>query len=150
MASERSIRRCRKWYAKLLRFYPKAHRERFAEGMEQTFNDLCRERVKAKRALFIFVLWTFVETSTSIFRENTTHILRSFMKEESKLFLKTVKYCALALSALMVTGIVGLMVLARGKGEDITGIVAPALLITIGSGAVATIAAVLQKRAPRS
>jgi len=117
--------------------------------MEQTFNDLCRERVKAKKGLFILGLSIFIETSTSIFRENATHILRSFMQQESTLFLKTVKYSALALSALMVTGIVALMILARGKGEDITGIVAPALLITIGSGAVATIAAVLQKRAQR-
>ena len=38
------------------------------------------------------------------------------------------------------------MVLSRGKGEDITGIVAPALLITIVSGVVAIVAAILQKR----
>ena len=42
-------------------------------------------------------------------------------------------------------GIVALMVLSRGKGEDITGIVAPALLITIVSGFVAIVAAILQK-----
>ena len=46
----------------------------------------------------------------------------------------------------MVAGIVALMVLSRGKGEDITGIVAPALLITIASGFVAIVAAILQKR----
>ena len=46
----------------------------------------------------------------------------------------------------MVAGIVALMVLSRGKGEDITGIVAPALLITIASGLVAIVAAILQKR----
>jgi uncharacterized protein len=39
-------------YAKLLRLYSKRHYERFGEGMEQTFNDLCRERRDQKRGLF--------------------------------------------------------------------------------------------------
>ena len=67
------------------------------------------------------------------------------MKRDSTLFLTIVKYSAITLSALMVAGIVALMVLSRGKGEDITGIVAPALLITIVSGFVAIVAAILQK-----
>ena len=50
----------------------------------------------------------------------------------------------------MVAGIVALMVLSRGKGEDITGIVAPALLITIVSGLVAIVAAILQKRVKKA
>ena len=50
----------------------------------------------------------------------------------------------------MVAGIVALMVLSRGKGEDITGIVAPALLITIFSGFVAIVAAILQKRVKKA
>src|SRR5213593_1684408 len=75
MASEPFIRRYRKWYAKLLRLYPKAHRERFGEGMEQTFNDLCRERVKAERGLFSFALWMFAETFAGIIRENLTFII---------------------------------------------------------------------------
>jgi O-antigen/teichoic acid export membrane protein len=72
------------------------------------------------------------------------------MKQDSTQFLKTVKYSAIALSALMVAGIVTLMVLARGKGEDITGIVAPALLITFVSSVVATAAAVFQKRVQKA
>src|SRR5688500_1016702 len=56
MASEPSIQRYRNCYAKLLRLYPKPYRERFAEGMEQTFNDLCRERVKENRGLFSFAV----------------------------------------------------------------------------------------------
>src|SRR4026209_2458574 len=59
MASEPFIRRCRNWYAKLLRLYPKPYRERFGEGMEQTFNDLCRERLKTERGLFSLALWMF-------------------------------------------------------------------------------------------
>jgi len=50
----------------------------------------------------------------------------------------------------MLAGIAALMVVSRGKGEDITGIVAPALLITFLSSVVATIAAVFQKRAEKA
>jgi hypothetical protein len=45
------MRRYRHWYAKLLRLYPKPYYERFGEGMEQTFNDLLRERAEEKRGL---------------------------------------------------------------------------------------------------
>ena len=50
----------------------------------------------------------------------------------------------------MVAGIATLMVLSRGKGEDITGIVAPALLITFASSVVAIVAAVSQKGAQKT
>ena len=72
MAYKYSITRYRKWYTKLLRFYPKSYRERFGEGMEQTFTDLCRERTEAGEGLLAFALWLFVETSTGIIRENLT------------------------------------------------------------------------------
>ena len=69
------------------------------------------------------------------------------MNRDSKQSLKVVKYAAIAVGALMAAGIGTLMFISRGKGEDIAGIVAPALLITIISGIVATVAAVLQRRA---
>jgi hypothetical protein len=146
MADEPAMARYRHWYRKLLRFYSRPYRERFADSMEQTFSDLCREHVKAERRLFRFALWTFSETSAAIIRENATSIIRCTMKQDSILFLKIVKYSAITLSALMVAGIAALMVLSRGTGEDITGIVAPALLITFASSVAATVAAVLQKR----
>ena len=62
---------------------------------------------------------------------------------------RRVKLSALGVSALMVAGIVGLMILAAGKGEDITGIVAPALLVTLISGAVAGVAALQQRSAQK-
>src|SRR5690606_17156867 len=62
--------RYRQWYAKLLRFYPKLYLERFGEGMEQTFNDLCHERIKAGDKLFGFALWTFADTVVGIIKEN--------------------------------------------------------------------------------
>ena len=70
MADEHAIARYRRWYRKLLRFYSRPYRERFAESMEQTFNDLCRERAEAGKGLRGFVLWMFVETSAGIIREN--------------------------------------------------------------------------------
>jgi hypothetical protein len=229
VASEPFIGQYRNWYAKLLRLYPKPYRERFGEGMEQTFNDLCRERVKAERGLFSFALWTFFETSAAIIRENATSIMRCSMKRGSTIFLKIVisliaiaalavcvlglpglvaqeaaktpktaylvylflvcayilsipffvalyqafklltyadrneafselsiralrhiKYCAITISTLMVAGIATLMALSRGKGEDITGIVAPGLLITFASSVVAAVAAMLQKQVQKA
>lgn len=72
MAYKRSTQRYRNWYATLLCLYPKPYRERFGEPMEQTFNDLLRERRDAERGLFAFALWMFVETSAGIIRENIT------------------------------------------------------------------------------
>ena len=68
------------------------------------------------------------------------------MQQDTRLTLKAVKYTAIAVGALMLSGIVGLMILSWDKDEDITGIVAPALLITILSAIVAIVAAVLQRR----
>src|SRR6476646_7273696 len=58
----------------LLRLYPRPFRERFGEGMAQTFHDLCREHRDARRGLFGLVPWIFFETSVGIVRENTTHM----------------------------------------------------------------------------
>src|SRR5438128_2033346 len=83
----------------------------------------------------------------------TVRVRRSAMKDDSIRVLKTVKYSAIAVSVLMVAGILTVMVLARGKtGDDgdIAGVVAPALLLTCVSGVVAAVAAVRQKRAQHS
>jgi hypothetical protein len=101
MASEPSIRRYRNCYAKLLRLYPKPYRERFGEGMEQTFNDLCREREKAGRGLFGFALGTFLETSAEIIRENGTMIMRCSINRGSTIFLRLV-ISLIAIAALAV------------------------------------------------
>jgi hypothetical protein len=225
MEPDYKLRRCRSWYAKLLRLYPKPYRERFGEAMEQTFNDLCRERAKAEKGLAGLVLWTFFETSAAIIRENATSAMRWSMKRGPTMFLKVVisliaiaalavcvvglplmvaseaaktpktawvvylflagaytlsipffvglyqafklltyidrdkafselsagalgriKYCAIIISALMVGGIVALMVLSAGKGEDIAGVVAMGLFVTVASGVVAIVTAVLQRR----
>jgi hypothetical protein len=150
MAPESSLRRSRAWYARLLRLYPMQFRERFGEGMEQTFADICRQR-RTALGLFGFVLWVFAETFAAIIRERAAHLRRIAMADDIR-FLKTIKYAATAVGILLVAGILSLMVLARGKtGDDgdIAGVVAPALLLTCVSGVVAVVAAVRQKRAQR-
>lgn len=70
MATERELRRYRRWYAGLLRCYPKPYNARFGEGMAQTFNDVLRARAEAGKGMFGCVLWMFAETSVEIVREN--------------------------------------------------------------------------------
>jgi hypothetical protein len=94
MASDVAGRRYRAWYAVLLRLYPRPFRERYGEGMAQTFHDLCRERRTANRGLFGFAVWIFFETSGGIIMENTTH-----MTQMSKTMLRV---ALVALGLLMV------------------------------------------------
>jgi hypothetical protein len=94
MATNVAGRRYRAWYAMLLRLYPRPFRERFGEGMAQTFHDLCRERQNANRGLFGFAVWIFLETSGGIIMENTTH-----MTQMSKTMLRV---ALVALGLLMV------------------------------------------------
>lgn len=75
MATERTTRWYRKLYATLLRLYPETFRSRFAESMEQTFHDLCRERRAAERGLFAFALGLFAETFAGILRERIALIM---------------------------------------------------------------------------
>jgi hypothetical protein len=70
MAFEDAVRRYRRWYAMLLRLYPRPFREQFGEGMAQTFCDLCRERADARRGLLGFALRNFCETLVGIAKEN--------------------------------------------------------------------------------
>ena len=62
------------------------------------------------------------------------------MKQDSTNFLRFVKYAGITVGALTVSGIAALMVISRGKGEDITGIVAPASLLVLVSAIVAIVA----------
>jgi hypothetical protein len=70
MSNKRPLRSYGKWYATLLRLYPQPYHERFGEGMEQTFNDILRERAGQKKGLFGCALWMFLETAVEIFKEN--------------------------------------------------------------------------------
>jgi hypothetical protein len=94
MAANVAGRRYRTWYSKLLRLYPRPFRERFGEGMAQTFHDLCREHRDAGRGLFGLALWIFCETLAGIVRENTSHM--------SQLGKTTLRVALGALAVLMV------------------------------------------------
>ena len=83
MATNVTGRRYRTWYAMLLRLYPRPFRERFGEGMAQSFHDLCREHSDAGRRLFGLALSIFFETSVGIVREKTKH-----MSQLAKTFLR--------------------------------------------------------------
>jgi hypothetical protein len=83
MGYEQAAARYKRWYAKLLRFYPKPYRERFGEGMEQTFNDLCLERYKMGSGWSGYVFWMFTDTFAEIIKEN--------IKKEKTLMLPILK-----------------------------------------------------------
>lgn len=68
---------------------------------EQTFNDLCHERVKEGRGLFSLALWVFFETVAAIIRENTTIVKRCIMNRGSTIFLRLV-ISLIAIAALAV------------------------------------------------
>jgi hypothetical protein len=75
MTNYRAPHAHRRLYARLLRLYPETFRNRFAESMEQTFHDLCRERQAAGGGLFAFALGLFAETFAGILRERIALIM---------------------------------------------------------------------------
>lgn len=83
MRSERSLHR--RLYAAILRFYPKPYRERFGEGMEQTFNDLYTEHARAGESVIGFTLHAYADTLFGIFKEqilflSSTSMVKSFVR----------------------------------------------------------------------
>lgn len=73
-----SVERYRRLYAVLIRLYPKPYRDRFGEGMQQTFRDLCRERMASGKTLLALLVWVFIDTSVGIAKERIAH-----MREQS-------------------------------------------------------------------
>ncbi len=60
-------------YKKLIGLYPKRFKEQFSESMQQTFNDLYKEKQNKNQSLFNFVIWTFLETAVGIAQEHLLH-----------------------------------------------------------------------------
>ena len=87
-------RHFRNLYSMLLRLYPRAFRDKFAEGMTQTFHDLCREREESGPGLLALGLWIFFETLAGIAREN--------IKRMNQLGRTTLRVALMALALLMV------------------------------------------------
>jgi CDP-diglyceride synthetase len=101
MPYEHAAARYKRWYAKLLRFYPKPYRERFGEGMQQTFNDLCRERYNAGSGLSGFVLWMFTDTVAGIIKENINKeniIMMQILKSFGGLIISVIAAIAIIVS----------------------------------------------------
>ena len=69
--------RTRAAYRALLSLYPRSFRERFAESMEQTFEDLRRERNTAGGSMVGFIIRTFVDTALGVARENVAAVSRA-------------------------------------------------------------------------
>ena len=102
MAYEHALARYKRWYAKLLHFYPKPYRERFGEGMQQSFNDLCRERCKAGGGLSGFVFWMFTDTLAGIIKENINKeniIIMQILKSFGGLIISLIAAIAIIVSA---------------------------------------------------
>ena len=93
-------------YKKLLALYPREFKERLEESMQQTFNDLYRER-QTKGGWFGSVLWTFVETAMGIGQEYIVLIKEmNPMKNILTNFVMTAVLSILLLLPLMVMEIV--------------------------------------------
>lgn len=73
----------RRLYASLVRLYPREYRERYGEGMRQTFNDLVGDRLSrnGRRSDVLFILWIFVETFAGILSEYFSLLTSSFMSK---------------------------------------------------------------------
>lgn len=56
-------------YKRLLTLYPENFKVQLSESMEQTFNDLYREKQQRRNGLLTFLLSTFTETAFGIIRE---------------------------------------------------------------------------------
>ncbi len=113
MASDRSIRRYRRWYATLLRLYPRPYQDRFGEPMVQTFTDLARERRDANGDLHGFAVGTFAETAAGIIRENATHMI-----VENRNYLRWVLITAAVLAVPLLLMVFRIGVPDPGSGTD--------------------------------
>jgi hypothetical protein len=105
-------------YRKLLNLYPQRFKEQVGESMEQTFNDLYKER-QAKPGWFSFVLWMFMETAVGIVRE---HVLSMTEGDSMK---NTLPYprAAVLISAILLTAalIVAPIIYLVGNLRDALG-----------------------------
>jgi hypothetical protein len=97
-------------YRRLLSLYPRAFRERLGDSMQQTFDDLSRERKRqTARGWVGFVLWIFLETAIGIFRERLRLVTEGAMMQTT---LKTLGSSAL-LALLLILPLVILEVINR-------------------------------------
>jgi hypothetical protein len=105
-------------YKKLLALYPRRFKEQLGESMEQTFNDLYKER-QTKPGWFSFVLWMFVETAAGIVSE---HVLLITEGAKMKNILASPRSAALISSILLaVAFVVAPLIYLLGNLRDTLG-----------------------------
>jgi hypothetical protein len=102
-------------YRKLLALYPQTFKEQLGESMEKTFQDLWNEKRQTKKEMFGFVLWTFIETATGIFRE---HLLLISPGDVMQTILKTLGSSALISVLLILPFMIMEVVNRRNFNED--------------------------------
>lgn len=112
-------------YRTLLNLYPQEFREQLGVSMEQTFNDLYRER-QAQGKWFGFVLWTFAETALGIVKEHVLLVsaggaMKNLFANERPLAMTIQKWGALASFLLAVAFIVPRLIYLVGDGRTATG-----------------------------
>lgn len=109
-------------YKKLLRLYPRAFTEQLGESMEQTFNDLYKER-QTKPGWLRFVLWMFVETAVGIVREHVLLIRKGATMKNTLANpgSAAMKWGGLASFLLAVTFIVAPLIYLTGNLRDAMG-----------------------------
>lgn len=66
--------KCRAFYSKLLKFYPRPFRDRFGESMEQTFDDLCQDEKGHGSRLVSLTIRLSVDTGIGIVKEHVLHL----------------------------------------------------------------------------
>ncbi|MBM7693862.1 hypothetical protein JOC77_003306 [Peribacillus deserti] len=59
--------------------------------------------------------------------------------------LKYIKYCGISIITLIVAGLIFVVILIKGEGEDITGFISLGAMLTFASMVIAIFAAVLQR-----
>ena len=94
-------------------------------------------------ALFLFALYQAFKLLTYIDGNKT-------FSELSIRALRQIKYSAITISILAVTGIAAVMVISAGTGEDSAGPVMMGLIMTFASSVVAAVAAVLQTQVQKA
>lgn len=105
-------------YKKLVALYPREFRERFGEAMEQTFDDLCRDRQRtAGRISAGFAARQFTETSAGIITE---HFLR-LKKGEVMENILTNRRAAAAIAFLMAMPFAVLLLIETNNIEPLSG-----------------------------
>lgn len=105
-------------YRKFLALYPKRFRDELGESMEQTFQDLYKER-ETKPGWFGFILLTFIDTAIGIARE---HVLSMTEGDSMKNILATPRAAVLISTILLtIAFIVAPLIYFTGNLRDALG-----------------------------